>query len=128
MEEYLVYVKFILKNEKDEYEYDFFFSETPEIVWGKDWDYPNPSICNDLTPDSTTYNSVKRVKTKLPLKTIQETSCYSMEYAISGAIALCWIDISELEEYPEKGRCVLHYNDSFEKVKEIVETSGFVLE
>ncbi len=128
MEEYLVYVKFVMKNEKNEYEYDLFFSETPEIVWGKDWDYQNPSICSDLTPDSTTYNEIKRLRSKLPIRTIEETSCYSLEYAISGAIALCWVDISDLEEYPESGRCVLHYNDTYETVSNIVNESGFALE
>lgn len=128
MEEYLVYVKFVSKNEKNEYEYDLFFSDTPEIVWGKDWDYQNPSICNDLVPDSTTYNMTKRLKTNLPLQTIEETSCYSMEYAISGAIALCWIDITDLEEYPENGRCVLHYNDTYDEVVKVINQCGLVLE
>lgn len=128
MEKYLVYVKFVLMNEKNEYEYDLFFSETPEIVWGKDWDYANPSICSDLTPDSTTYNEIKRLKSTLPIRTIEETSCFSMEYAISGAIALCWVDISDLEDYPENGRCVLHYNDTYDKVIEIVEKCNLVLE
>ncbi len=99
-----------------QYEYDFLFSETPEIVYGPDWDYPNPSICSNVNPDPTTYDIIKSVRTTLPLKTIQETSCYSMEYAMNGIIALGWIDIEGLEEYPENGRMVFHYGDDMEKV------------
>ena len=102
------------------YEYDFIFSDTPEIVYGPDWDYPNPSICDTLAPDPTTYSSVRTVKTELPLKTVQETSCYSMEYAMNGIVALAWIDIEGLEEYPENGRMVFHYGDSVEKVTELL--------
>ena len=63
----------------DKHVYEFIFSETPESVYGPDWDYPNPSICTDLRPDPTTYDMVKTVETSYKLKTIQETTCYSME-------------------------------------------------
>ena len=66
----------------DKFVYEFIFSETPEIVYGKDWDYPNPSICSDLRPDETTYSMVKTVKTTYKLKTVQDTTCFSMEYAM----------------------------------------------
>lgn len=118
---YLVYVKPVTANEEEKkYEYDLFFSETPDIVYGADWDDDNPATAKseDLTPDKTTYSKIERVVTDLPLKTIQETSCYSMEYAINGSVALSWINIENLEEYPEKGRLVFHFGDTYEKVKE----------
>ena len=37
----LVYVNPIGKNSSDEYEYEFFFSETPEVVWGEEYDELN---------------------------------------------------------------------------------------
>jgi len=123
----LVYI-----NEKgmdmDRYVYEFIFSETPEIVYGPDWDYPNPSICTDLSPDPTTYDTVKNVITTYKLKTVQETTCYSMEYAMNGIIALAWIDIEGLEEYPENGRMVFHYGDDIEKVAELLNLYGYGFE
>ncbi len=114
----LVYVNY-KGMDMDKHVYEFIFSETPEIVYGKDWDYPNPSICSDLSPDESTYSIVKTVKTGYKLKTVQETACYSMEYAMNGIIALAWIDIDGLEEYPENGRMVFHYGDSVDKVTEL---------
>ena len=120
---FLVYIKPICKDdEKKIYEYDFLFSETPEIVWGADWDEMNPTIAinRDLSPDLSTYSVVKRVQTNLPLKTIEETSCFSLEYTLNGSLAIGWIDIENLLDYPENGRMVFHFGDTMEQTKELL--------
>ena len=116
--EVLVYVKPICKNTNGTYEYDFFFSSTPEYVWGPEWDINVPSSNGDITPDSTTYSKTRRVKTTLPLKTFEETSCYSMEYTIYRMFALCWIDIENLDEYPENGRLTMYFGEDEDKIVE----------
>ncbi len=118
MEEVLVYVKPICKNIDGTFEYDFFFSETPYFVWGPDWDINCPASNGDITPDSTTYSIVKRVRTDLPLKTLEETTCYSMEYATYKILALSWIDIENLDIYPEHGRLSMYFGESFNDIKE----------
>ena len=128
MEEVLVYVKFALKDIDGSFIYDFFFSETPEFVWGPDWDIDNPSINGDTTPEESTYSNVYRVKTSLPLKTVEETSCYSIEYATYGILALAWIDIENLEQYPEHGRMTLHFGDTFDKVSDMLGMYGWKME
>lgn len=118
----LVFVKPICKNTDQTYEYDLFFSDTPDIVWGVDWEVNTPGLVNqyEIMPDSTTYNKIYRIKTTYQLKTVQETYCYSMEYAIARIIALSWIDIENMEEYPEKGRMVLYFGDTFEHVEGVL--------
>lgn len=112
----LVYVKPVCKNTDGTYEYDFFFSNTPDFVWGPFWDADNPSTNGDMTPEESTYTEIKRVITDLPLTTLEETTCYSMEYATVGIFALAWINIENLEEYPENGRMVLHFGTPIEEV------------
>lgn len=121
-DEVLIFVKPICKNTDQTYEYDLFFSNTPDIVWGVDWEVNTPGLIStdEITPDSTTYNKVVRIKLPFPLKTVQETYCYSMEYAIARIIALSWIDIENMEEYPEKGRMVLYFGDTFEHVQGVL--------
>ena len=121
-DEVLIFVKPICKNTDQTYEYDLFFSNTPDIVWGVDWEVNTPGLVStdEITPDSTTYNKVVKIKLPFPLKTVQETYCYSMEYAIARIIALSWIDIENMEEYPEKGRMVLYFGDTFEHVKGVL--------
>jgi hypothetical protein len=43
-----------------------------------------------------------------------------MEHAIEGVIALSWIDINVLEEYPSNGRMTLHFEDDIETVEKIL--------
>ena len=121
-DEVLIFVKPICKNTDQTYEYDLFFSNTPDIVWGVDWEVNTPGLVStdEITPDSTTYNKVVRIKIPFPLKTVQETYCYSMEYAIARIIALSWIDIENIEEYPEKVRMVLYFGDTFEHVQGVL--------
>ena len=121
-DEVLIFVKPICKNTDQTYEYDLFFSNTPDIVWGVDWEVNTPGLVStdEITPDSTTYNKVVRIKIPFPLKTVQETYCYSMEYAIARIIGLSWIDIENMEEYPEKGRMVLYFGDTFEHVQGVL--------
>ena len=124
-----MFVKPICKNTDQTYEYDLFFSDTPDIVWGIDWEVNTPGLVStdEITPDSTTYNKVVRIKTEYPLKTVQETYCYSMEYAIARIIALSWIDIENMEEYPEKGRMVLYFGDTFEHVQGVLSEFGIFI-
>ena len=125
----LVFVKPICKNTDQTYEYDLFFSDTPDIVWGVDWEVNTPGLVSsdEITPDATTYNKVVRIKVPFPLKTVQETYCYSMEYAIARIIALSWIDIENMEEYPEKGRMVLYFGDTFEHVRGLLSEFGIFI-
>lgn len=111
----LVYVKPITDG-KDYYEYDFLFSDTPDVVWGIDWNDNAPNLCGDISPEPSTYNVVKRVKSILPFNVIQNNSCYSMEYAINRSIALSYINLEGLEEYPET-RLVFHFGDSYSYVE-----------
>ena len=118
----LVFVNEVCRNTDQTYEYDLFFSDTPDIVWGVDWECNTPGLISpeEIVPEPSTYSKVVRIKTTYPLRTVQETNCYSMEYAIARIIALSWIDIENMEEYPEKGRMVLYFGDTFEHVKGVL--------
>lgn len=113
----LVFVRPVRKTDDDIYEYDLLFSEYPDDVWSLFWDDPNPSSCGDLTPDPTMYSVVKRIGLKYELVTIQNTNCFSMEHAIQGIVALSYINIENLDEYPSEGRCTLHFGDDMELVQ-----------
>jgi len=122
MDEVLVYVKYDGINPEGLYEYLLFFSNTPDFVWGQDWDINNPASLGDTTPEKTTYSSIYRMKTTLPFKTIQETTCYSIEYATYKIFPLSWIDIENLDEYPEFGRVVFYFGEKIDVIyQKIVE-------
>ncbi len=115
---YLIFVNPIGKTSNNIYEYEFFFSETPEIVWGENWSEECPAICDNLLPDSSTYSLVKRLKTHINLFCAQNNYCFPFYYCIDGLICLCAEDISNYDSYPEPYRLVLHFGDKYEYVEE----------
>lgn len=111
----LVFVKPI-SNNNSYYEYDFIFSDTPENVWGPDWDFEVPSICPEIDPEPSTYTNIIRVKSDNKFCVAQEQSCYPMAYCTDKILALAWLDIEGLEEYPAY-RAIFHFNDDFTTVQ-----------
>ncbi len=107
----LVFVKPI-SNNNSYYEYDFIFSDTPENVWGPDWDFEVPSICPEIDPEPSTYTNIVRVKSDNKFCVAQEQSCYPMAYCTDKILALAWLDIEGLDEYPAY-RVIFHFNDDF---------------
>ena len=125
---YLIYINPIGKNSNDLYEYEFFFSETPDIVWGEDWDNPCPAACENTLPDPETYSEVKILKTNIPLSCIQNNVCFSLSNCIDGIVCLCYEDISEYTEYPEPIRLVFQFAEKYDSIIEKLELREIMFE
>lgn len=113
---YLIYINPIGKGSDGLFQYEFFFSENPETVWGEDWNVACPSACGNLLPDSTTYSHIEILKTEIPLFCIQQNSCFSLQDCIDGLVCLGAEDISEYENYPEPIRLVFQFEEKYESV------------
>lgn len=86
----LIYVRMIGENGEGEYEYELFFSETPDIVWGEDWAEQCPAAIGDIPPDEKVISCVKRIISPYRLNCAQGNFCFSMQDSIDGIISLCW--------------------------------------
>ena len=128
MNKYLIYINPIGKNSNDLFEYEFFFSETPDIVWGEDWDNPCPAACENTLPDPETYSEVKILKTNIPLSCIQNNVCFSLSNCIDGIICLGYEDISDYTEYPEPIRLVFQFAENYESIIEKLELREIMFE
>lgn len=119
---YLIYIERLntIPNAKGMYEYEFYFSESPEIAWGNDWNEPCPSACNKelMRPESNLYNEIKKLYSIYPIKSIIENSCFSIQDSVDGIVAVGWEDISGYEEYPEPIRLVFNFGESLESVED----------
>lgn len=115
---FLVYINPIGKGSDNLFQYEFFFSENPETVWGEDWNVACPSACGNLLPDSTTYSHIEILKTEIPLFCIQQNSCFSLQDCIDGLVCLGAEDISEYQNYPEPIRLVFHFEEKYDSVIE----------
>ena len=125
---HLIYINPIGKNSNDLYEYEFFFSETPDIVWGEDWDNPCPAACENTLPDPETYSEVKILKTNIPLSCIQNNVCFSLSNCIDGIVCLAYEDISTYTEYPEPIRLVFHFAENYNSIIEKLELREIMFE
>lgn len=118
---YLVYAERIAEsNANGLYEYDLYFSETPELVWGSDWNASCPSACGleGIRPDESTYQTIKRLECSIPFNCIRENSCFSCQDMIDQIVACMWEDISDYDEYPEPFRLVFKFGETLEDIIE----------
>ena len=118
---YLVYVNPVGKDSNDLFEYEFFFSETPENVWGEDWNIACPAACGDTLPDPTTYSEIKTIKTDIPLFCAQQNTCFSLQDCIDEIISLVYCVEDDIifsfkfsETYENVARTLNDYNINFE--------------
>lgn len=113
---YLIYVEPIGINAEGLYEYEFYFSETPETAWAEDWAEQCPSACKMTKPEGDFVNEILRLKTQIPFFCAQQNSCFSFQDCIDGIISVCFEDISDYEEYPEPYRIVFSFGEEKESV------------
>lgn len=97
--------------------YEFCFSESPENVWGVDWDAYCPGFCENLEPDPATYGIIKRINTIIPMIVAQENTCFPFSHCVHGIFALAYEDISDYEQYPEEGRLVFQFGEKYQSVE-----------
>lgn len=112
----LVYINLIGENSSGFNEYEFFFSDTPDIVWGEDWNEQCPSACENTIPDGSTYSDIKILRTRIPIYCAQNNSCFSMQDMIDGVLACGWEDISDYDEYPEPYRLVFKFGEKQDEI------------
>lgn len=117
---FLIYAELVGKDAHDLYEYDFYFSESPETAWGEDWNEPCPAACDKdiMRPDISMYSEIRRLNTIIPFGLMQNNCCFSLQDAVDNIIPCVWEDISEYEEYPTPIRLVFKFGESFESVED----------
>ena len=114
----MVYIEPIGLNSHDMFEYDFLFSETPDIVWGEDWAEQCPAACDNMRPGSDMITEIRRLTTIIPFGLAQRNTCFSMQDCIDGIIPLAWEDLSEYEDYPEPIRLVFKFGEGIAEIED----------
>lgn len=115
----LVYAEKITEsNSRGLYEYDLYFSEAPDVVWGPDWNASCPSACSPdgIRPDESTYQMIKRLECNVPFICIGDNSCFSCQDMIDQIVACMWEDISNYDEYPEPIRLVFKFGEPLDDI------------
>lgn len=113
----LIYVNKIGINSDNNIIFELLFSNDIENVWGVDWEITPARNCGINLPDNSTYDLSMKMNTSLRLDLAQENSCFSMQDSIDGIIPLAWENIDEYEEYPDEGRLILRFGETYNEIE-----------
>jgi len=129
IEFYLVFVHCVGENSNGSNTYELFFAKDQSMVFGPYWHILPIGICskNEKFPHESTIDLKKTIKTKISLKLSQNNGCVSMMDVMDDILALCWEDISMLEDYPDY-RLVLHYGEPISEVEYKLNKKGILYE
>lgn len=97
--------------------YEFIFTKNIDEFWGENFEYKPCCLCNDLIPNDEYITEIHKIRTKIKFDLVQDNCCFSMQDCMDGIISLAWENIDEYEEYPEDGRLVFNFGESYDDVE-----------
>lgn len=124
----IIYVLYVGQNVDGENIYHFLISKNSEDTWAEQWEEKPAGICKNLTPSEDMYEYVKELKTSITLDLAQTNLCFSMQDCRDQIIPLAYENLDNAETYPEKGRIVIHFGDTIEKVGKMLAKRDLWLE
>ena len=101
---FLIYINKIGKDYKENYLYEFIFSDTINDIDGDDWD-TFPASGRPSAPHDHFIKKVGRLESEIKFDVIQDSDTFAVWDAIDGVIALAWENINAYESYPDKRLC-----------------------
>ncbi len=113
---YLIYVNVLGEDWKDDYVYEFIFSDTIEGVDGHEWD-AYPAMGNPKPPNKQFVKRVGRLETQMLFDVIQNSDSMAVWDAVDGLMAMAWENIDEYDEYPET-RMFFKYGEDIKMVED----------
>ena len=97
--------------------YEFIFTKNIDEFWGENFEYKPCCLCNDLIPNDEYITEIHKIRTKLKFDLVQDNCCFSMQDCMDGIISLAWENIDDYDEYPEDGRLVFNFGESYDDVE-----------
>jgi hypothetical protein len=123
---YLIYVNLLGKDWKEDYIYEFIFSDTTEDIDGEDWDL-YPASGQPSPPRKILTKAVGALTTGIKMNVIQNSDTFAVWDSIDGVCALAWEDLLEYEEYPER-RLVFQFGEEIKSVEDKLYEKDLVLD
>ena len=128
---YLAFIDNVGTNLDEKYVYQFYFSETPEVVWGEFWNVCPCSIVPTIIPDKATISVIYECEFDKELSLAINNSCFSMQDCIDQIIALGWFELNENVIYNDKTMLFKfgeYFEDTENKIKYIDSTFNKIWE
>ena len=114
---FLCFVRLIGEENDGLYRYEFIFTDNPDETWGENWEQKPACLVNNLIPSDEYITEIHVVKTDIKFDLIQNNCCFSLQDALDNVVAIAYENIDSYEEFPENGRLVFMFGESFENVE-----------
>ena len=116
--EFLCFIKYVGENSNG-HEYEFYFTNTIDEVWGEDFDVMPSFLVPNLTPYEKCYDLIKKVTLgeEIYLDLATADSCHTFQDCIDHVISLAAQNLNNLTEYPKEGRLIFNFGESFDSVE-----------
>ena len=101
---FLIYVNKIGKDYKENYLYEFIFSDATKNIDGDDWD-SFPASGRPSAPHDHFIKKVGRLESEIKFDVVQDSDTFAVWDAVDEVIALAWENINAYDSYPEKRIC-----------------------
>lgn len=108
--------------------YEFIFTDNTDEFWGEGFEHVPASLVRDIKPSEKYITKIEKIKTKLTLDLVQDNSCFGMQDALDNIVAIAWESIRGYDEYPDDGRLVIMFGESYEDVEVKLAEKGILFE
>lgn len=124
--EYLVFIAEVGTSLDENYVYHFYFSTTPEVVWGDFWNVCPASIIPDIKPDLNSISHIYECEFTKPLNLVTENTCFSMQDCIDQIVPLGWFNIHSGMVFEDEGHVTaFKFGEDFEYIERKLKSFGY---
>lgn len=109
----LCFVNVVGMEEDGKYRYEFIFTDDIDNVWGENFDEKPAGLINNLMVDEQYKAETHVVRTKIKFDLVQQCCCFGMQDCMDGIVALAYENIDDYESYPDDGRLVFNFGESY---------------
>lgn len=113
----LCFVNVVGMEEDGKYRYEFIFTDDIDNVWGENFDEKPAGLINNLMVDEQYKAETHVVRTKIKFDLVQQCCCFGMQDCMDGIVALAYENIDDYESYPDDGRLVFNFGESYFNVE-----------
>lgn len=109
----LCFVNVVGMEEDGKYRYEFIFTDDIDNVWGENFDEKPAGLINNLMVDEQYKTETHVVRTKIKFDLVQHCCCFGMQDCMDGIVALAYENIDDYESYPDDGRLVFNFGETY---------------
>lgn len=124
---FLGFVRQVGKDTDGYYCYEFIFTDNPEDFWGDDFENMPACLNEEMHPADMYITEVHKVKTKIKLSLIQQNCCFSFQDAADNIVALAFENIEDYDVYPEDGRLIFFFRDTYSEVEQQLAKKNIIM-